>query len=242
MNRKPPQILKVRDLDGDERFKDIHPNLMTCPSLTVIVGAIKSSKSNLVINLFCNNDFYWDKKNNKSIFDTVRVLSTTLHMDNKMKIMNEHFDCDDHYQDSYIDDIIKSQGQFEKDDPNRPKYALVMDDILTPEFMKRTNKLCFFCTKMRHYIDLMVISTQSMNHVPSLIRAQIRDLLIGKQQNHKEVIKLQEQFGGLLGENGDKKFLELYNQVHKNQKYQFMYMKLSENPVQVFHNFDKQIF
>ena len=62
MDRKPPQILKVRDLEGDERFQDIHPNLMSCPSLTVIVGAIKSSKSNLIINLFCNNDFFWDKK------------------------------------------------------------------------------------------------------------------------------------------------------------------------------------
>jgi hypothetical protein len=25
--KKPPRIYKVKDLDGDERFKDIHPHL-----------------------------------------------------------------------------------------------------------------------------------------------------------------------------------------------------------------------
>lgn len=242
MNRKPPQILKVIDVDGDERFKDIHPNLPGMPSLCILVGSIKSGKSNLVVNFFLGKDFYWNKKEDKSIFDTVRVMSTTLHMDNKMKLMDEFYECDDHYEDKFIDDIIKSQGQFEKDDPNRPKYALVLDDILTPEFIKRSNKLSFFSSKMRHYIDFMLISTQSLNHIPPLIRAQVRDLIITKQQNHKEVIKLMEQFGGMLGDNGEKKFLELYNQVHNNKSYQVMYMKLSENPIQIFENFEKRIF
>ena len=88
----------------------------------------------------------------------------------------------------------------------------------------------------------MLISTQSLNHIPALIRAQVRDLIITKQQNHKEVIKLMEQFGGMLGDNGEKKFLELYNQVHKDKSYQIMYMKLSENPIQIFENFQKRIF
>lgn len=231
-----PQILKVKDLDGDERFTDLHPNLPRPPSCFVICGSIKSSKSNLIINCLCNPSFYKDK------FDIVRVLSTTLHMDNKMKILNKHFDCDDHYEDAFIQDIIHSQGMYDKDDPNKPRYCLVMDDIITPEFSKRNNSLAFFMTKMRHYIDMCIISVQSINHIPPLIRAQIRDLCIGKQQNFKEVIKLQEQFSGVLGENGDKKFIQLYNQVHKDKPYQFMYMKLSENPVQVFHNFDKRIY
>ena len=57
-------------------------------------------------------------------------------MDNKMKILNKHFDCDDHYEDRFIDEIVASQGEFEKDDPLRPKYCLVLDDILTTDFMK----------------------------------------------------------------------------------------------------------
>ena len=236
MDKSPPVIRKVKDLDGDERFPDLHPHLPKPPSCFIIVGAIKSSKSNLIINCLCNPHF------SKHRFHIVRVLSTTLHMDNKMKILNKHFDCDDHYDDKFIQDIIHSQGTYDKDDPNRPTYCLCLDDIITPEFTKRSNQLSFFMTKMRHYIDMCIISVQSINHIPPLIRAQTRDIAIGKQQNFKEVIKLQEQYGGLFGENGDKKFLELYNQVHKDKPYQFLYLKLSENPIHAYHNFTKRIF
>ena len=140
MERSVPTILKVKDFDGDERFKDIHPNLPQMPSLTLLIGSIKSGKSNLVINMLCNPQFYLNK------FDIVRVLSSTLHMDNKMKILAKHFDADDHYEDRFIDEIVASQGEFEKDDPLRPKYCLVLDDILTTDFMKRSNKLSFFAT------------------------------------------------------------------------------------------------
>ena len=39
--KKAPVILKVQDLEGDEKFKDIHPNLPQPPSLCLILGAIK---------------------------------------------------------------------------------------------------------------------------------------------------------------------------------------------------------
>ena len=237
MDRKAPEILVVKDVSGDERF-DIHPNLPEMPSLCLILGSIKSGKSNLIVNFFCNDEFYKDK------FDIVRLMSTTLHMDNKMKIMNDHFDCDDHYQDSYIDDIMKSQGGYEKDDPERPKYCLVLDDILSPEFCKKNNKLAYFTAKMRHFIDMMIISSQSLNNIPPIIRGQVRDLIITRQQNGKELEKISEQFGGLLGSetvDGTKKFSELYRQVH-SKPYQIMYIKASENPVWVFENFNKRIY
>tara|TARA_R110001592_G_scaffold59576_1_gene180764 strand:+ start:243 stop:941 length:699 start_codon:yes stop_codon:yes gene_type:complete len=228
-----PILLKVKDLDGNEKFKGLHPNLIPCPACVIIIGAIKSSKSNLIINFLCNPAFYKDK------FSIVRVLSTTLHMDNKMKILDKHFNCDDHYEDKFIDEIIESQGKYTKED--RPTYCLVMDDILTSDFIKRSNKLAFFTTKMRHYIDMMVISSQSINHIPALIRAQSTSVLVGRQQNHKEKIKIMEQYGGLLGENGDKKFLELYDLVH-SEPYQFMLIRVNENPVEVWKNFEVQIY
>mgnify|MGYP003631495190 FL=1 len=236
MDKTAPVLYKVKDLDGDERFQDLHVNLPRPPSCCVLVGSIKSGKSNTVINMLMREDMY------KNRFDVVRVLSATLHLDKKMMLLDKYFHCDDHYEDKYIDSIVKSQGQYQKDDPNRPKYCLVMDDILSPEFNKRNSALSLFMTKMRHYIDMCIISVQSINHIPPLIRAQTRDLIIAKQQNHKEVIKLMEQYGGLLGENGDKKFIQLYNQVHKDQMYQLMYLKLSENPIHIFKNFNERIF
>ena len=228
-----PKIYKVKDLAGDERFQGIHPNLPQCPSCCILVGAIKSSKSNLIINMLCSQEMYKDR------FDIVRVMSTTLHMDNKGKLLNKFFDCDDHYEDQFIDNIIQSQGQFSKED--RPTYCLVLDDCLTADFCKRNNKLAFFMTKMRHYIDMCIISVQSINHIPPLIRGQARDIIIARQNNYKEVVKLQEQFSGLLGENGDKKFMELYEYCHKTP-FQFMYIKGAENPAEVYYNFEEKIY
>ena len=229
---KPPKILKVKDLEGDEKFKDLHPNLPQPPSCCLLVGAIKASKSNLVVNFLMNPEFYKDQ------FDIVRVLSSTLHMDDKGKLLNKYFDADDHYEDKFIDDIIKSQGQYSKSE--RPTYCLVLDDIISDEFCKRNNKLAYFITKMRHYIDLCILSVQSVNHIPPLIRAQARDIIIARQNNHKEKIKLMEQFSGLLGENGDKKFMELYDYCHK-KPYHFMYIKGSESPAEVYFDFEEKI-
>jgi len=229
---KTPKLMKVKDLDGDEKFKGVHPNLPSLPSCCILVGAIKSSKSNLIINFLMSDQFYKDK------FDIVRVMSTTLHMDDKGKLMNKFFDADDHYEDKFIDDIIESQGKFSKAD--RPTYCLILDDCLNADFCKRNNKLAYFMTKMRHYIDMSIISVQSINHIPPLIRAQARDIIIARQNNHKEKIKLMEQFSGLLGEDGDKTFMRLYEYCHK-KPYQFMYIKGSENPAEVYFNFEEKI-
>jgi len=238
INQNGKHKIKSKKLIGELNCYDLtvdHPShTFYCSHNTK--NKISVSNSNTVINMLMREDMY------KNRFDVVRVLSATLHLDKKMMLLDKYFHCDDHYEDKYIDSIVKSQGQYQKDDPNRPKYCLVMDDILSPEFNKRNSALSLFMTKMRHYIDMCIISVQSINHIPPLIRAQTRDLIIAKQQNHKEVIKLMEQYGGLLGENGDKKFIQLYNQVHKDQMYQLMYLKLSENPIHIFKNFNERIF
>lgn len=230
--KKTPTIYRVKDLAGDERFPDLHPHLPSMPSCCIIVGAIKSAKSNLIVNMLMNPEMYKDR------FDKVRVLSTTLHMDDKGKLLDKYFDADDHYEDQFIDDIMTNQGQYSKAD--RPTYCLVLDDIISTEFCKRNNNLAFFITKMRHYIDMCILSVQSINHIPPLIRAQARDIIIGRQNNHKEVVKLQEQFSGLLGENGDNKFMELYKRCHQ-EPFHFMYIKGSENPAEVYYDFTEKI-
>lgn len=240
MEKSPPQIkksvpklLKVKDLDGDEKFKDLHENLPRPPNMILLLGAIKSSKSNCVLNFLCNKDFYAGR------FEIVRVLSSTLHQDNKGKMLDKHFDCDDHYDDKFIDDIIKEQGQYSKAD--KPTYCLVMDDILDQSFCKRNSKLAFFITKMRHYIDMCIISSQSINHISPLIRAQATDILVGRQNNMKERIKIKEQYAGLLGEDGDNVFDRLYEDVHSTP-YNFMYIRATTNPAIVFRNFEEQIY
>lgn len=228
--RAVPKVLKVKDPEPNEKFDDIHPNLPQMPSLCLIIGSVRSGKTNLLVNLFCNPDFYKDK------FDVVRFISTTLNTDNKGKILNKHFDCIDHYEDTMIEDIKKTQSQYEKED--RPTFALVMDDVLTKDF-KKTNQVSFFSTRFRHYIDFYIIAVQSFRAVSGMIRNNATDVIIHKQQNQKELEKIAEEYGDLVG--GQDNFIKLYEEAMKD-RYSFLYLKLSENPAQAFIRFEKQIY
>jgi len=230
-NKSAPKVLKVKDETPSDKFDDIHSNLPQMPSLTLIIGSVRSGKSNLLVNYFCNSEFYKDK------FDVVKFVSTTLHTDNKGKILSKHFDCMDHYEDDIIENIKESQGKF-KDKKDRPTYALVMDDVLTKDF-SRTNHVSFFSTRFRHYIDFYVIAVQSFRAVSGMIRNNATDVIICKQQNQKELEKIAEEYGDLVG--GHDKFMELYEEAHKD-RYSFLYLKLSENPAEAYVRHEYKIY
>ena len=231
MENSVPIIRQVKDVTESDKFNGIHENLPQMPSLCLIIGSVRSGKSNLLVNFFCNPDFYKDR------FDIVKIISTTLGSDTKGKILNEYFDCMDHYEDGVIEEIKKEQSKYEEK-KDRPTYALVLDDVLTKDFSKN-NAVSFFSTRFRHYIDFYVIATQTFRAVSGMIRNNATDVIIARQQNQKELEKIAEEYGSLVG--GDDNFIQLYNQVH-TEKYQMLYLKLSENPVQVFHNFTKRIY
>lgn len=228
--KSAPKIYKVKDVPENDKFNDIHPNLPSVPSLCLLIGSVRSGKSNLLVNFFCNEDFY------KGKFDTVRIISTTLNSDTKGKILNKHFDCQDHYTDSVIEDLKKEQGMYDKED--RPTFALVLDDVLTKDFSKN-NAVSFFSTRFRHYIDMYIIATQSFRAVSGMIRNNATDVIIARQQNEKELLKICEEYGSLVG--GDQNFLKLYKEIHCC-KYQLMYLKLSENPAHVYRNFEEKLY
>jgi len=213
MEKKAPTIFKVKDVQENDKFADIHTNLPQMSSLCLIIGSVRSGKSNLLVNFFCNPEFY------KGKFDTVKIVSTTLHSDTKGKILNKFFDCEDHYRDGLIDEIKKEQGSY--DNELRNTYALVLDDVLTKDFSKN-NAVSYFSTRFRHYIDFYVIATQSFRAVSGM-----------------ELEKIGEEYGDLVG--GPDNFITLYNQVH-TEPYQIMYLKLSENPAHVYKNFSERIY
>tara|TARA_R110000803_G_scaffold53462_4_gene109739 strand:+ start:1319 stop:2077 length:759 start_codon:yes stop_codon:yes gene_type:complete len=226
-----PKVLKVKDEEPNDKFSDIHPNLPSMPSLCLIIGSVRSGKSNLLVNYFCNPEFLKDK------FDVVKFVSTTLHTDNKGKILSKHFDCMDHYEDSIISGIMKSQSGYEEKS-DRPTYALVMDDVLTKDF-SRNNDVSFFSTRFRHYIDFYVIAVQSFRAVSGMIRNNATDVIICKQQNTKELMKIAEEYGDLVG--GQESFINLYNEAHK-ERYSFLYLKLSENPAEAYVRHEYKIY
>jgi hypothetical protein len=193
------------------------------------VGSVKQGKSNLVVNLLCNPDMYKDK------FDTVKIISNTLNSDPKGKLLNKFFDCEDHYDDQMITDIVESQKAYDEGD--RPTMAVVLDDILTKDF-KKTNQVSFLATKFRHYgIDLLAFTTQSFRAVSGLIRNNATDVIIMKQQNNKELEKIAEEFGDMF----PNIFMDLYKRAIDDAPYSFLYLDLQENPAKAFIRFETLI-
>jgi hypothetical protein len=170
------------------------------------------------------------------MFDTVRIISTTLHTDNKGKLLEKYFDCSDHYEDMMIEEIKQEQSMYERED--RPSYALVLDDVLTQDFSK-SNAVSFFSTRFRHYIDLYLIATQSFRSVSGMIRNNANSIFVCRQQNNKELMKIAEEYGPMVG--SEDNFIKLYKIIHK-EPYQIMYIDLQSNPARVLRNFEEVLW
>ena len=235
--KRGPKVYKVKDPEPSTRFEGIHENLPSLPSLLLIIGSVRSAKSNLICNLLMNPEMYKDR------FDIVKVISSTLHSCHKGKLLSKYFDATDTYDDSIIEDIKKSQSQYEATE--RPTFCLVLDDILTKDFSKN-NAVSFFSTRFRHYIDMYIIATQSFRAVSGLIRNNATDIIITKQQNQKELDKIIEEYGDMFPSSdgagdGQKNLMNMYKEAHK-ERYSFLYLKLSENPPHAFIRFEEQIY
>ena len=50
MEKKAPKIFKVKDVIENNKFKDIHNNIPQMPALVLIIGSVRSGKSNLLVN------------------------------------------------------------------------------------------------------------------------------------------------------------------------------------------------
>lgn len=227
--RPPPKVFKVRDPPNDHRYADIHPHLPQPPALLLIVGSVKQGKSNLLVNLLCQDEMYKDK------FDIVKIISNTLNADPKGKLLNKYFECEDHYNDDMITDIIESQKKY--DDDERPTIALVLDDILTKDF-KKTNAVSFLATNFRHHsIALLAFLTQSFRAVSGLIRNNATNVIIMKQQNMKELEKINEEFGDMF----PNIFMDLYKKAIEDAPYSFLHLNLQENPAEAYIRFETKI-
>ena len=235
--KKAPKVYKVKDPEPSTRFNDIHPNLPSMPSLLLIIGSVRSAKSNLICNLLMNPEMY------KDMFDIVKVISTTLHSCHKGKLLSKYFDATDIYDDNIIEEIKKSQSSYEATE--RPTFCLCLDDVLTKDFSKN-NAVSFFSTRFRHYIDMYIIATQSFRAVSGLIRNNATDIIITKQQNQKELSKIIEEYGSMFptsdgAGDGEKNLMKMYQEAHK-ERFSFLYLKLSENPPHAFIRFEEQIY
>ena len=93
---------------------------------------------------------------------------------------------------------------------------------------------------------MYIIATQSFRAVSGLIRNNATDIIITKQQNQKELLKIMEEYGSLFptsdgAGDGEKNLMAMYRVAHK-ERFSFLYLKLSENPPHCFVRFEDQLY
>ena len=231
MERPPPKVFKVKDPEQDEKYKSIHPHLPQLPALLLVVGSVKQGKSNLLVNICCNPEFGYN-----TALDSIKIISNTLNADPKGKLLNKYFDCEDHYSDEMITDIIESQNKL-KAQGETNMMGLFLDDVLTKDF-KKTNAVSFLATRFRHHdIGMLCFLTQSFRAVSGLIRNNATNIIIMKQQNQKEIEKLQEEYGDMF----PNIFMDLYNKAIGDAPYSFLYLDMQTNPATAYIRFETKI-
>ena len=225
---KKLKILKIVDPPNTKK-KALHPNLPQPPSLVLMIMPTKTGKSTIISNMLLNKDFY-----GQDFFDETIIISTTINNDQTSRFMKQAFNTYDYYSDDLIRDIVKNQSQYEKED--MPSLCLVCDDCLG----EKTTALNNLSSRYRHSsIDLFIVSSQLLKKVSPTIRANANWILCGRLTNEAELEKLSEEWSGMFG--GDKNFREMYKKATK-KKYDFMTLKLTENPAEIWINFNDKIY
>jgi hypothetical protein len=220
------KILKVKDLiEKDTRFDKLNPVLLKPPFLLVINGSVRSGKSNLIVNLIYNNNFY------KKIFDNIVYISPTVYIDNTL----QHLDDDDVLKfdnPEKLDDILKTVVESQNEDNHKKEHTLIIIDDCLP--LKRGSYLTYLATRYRHFRISLIITSQDYRSVPNIIRANASGYLIFKTSNKKEYKKLEDEFGSLF-----ENFEELY-EMCTNKLYSFMFINLRN--LNVYSDFEKLVY
>jgi hypothetical protein len=227
-----PIVLPVVDRDDIPKEKPIHPHLPKPPCLMLMCSPIRTGKSTILSNIFLNDNFY-----GQDYFDAVHVLSPTIYADDTSRYLLKFAHCHDGYSDSVIDEIVNYQKSF-KEKKDMPAVAICLDDCLGT--IRREAKINHLSSKFRHWgIKMLIISSQKFRHVSPVIRTNATAVIVGCPfPNAQELDKIFEEYGDQFGGYDN---IKLMYKICCPERYDFMFLNLSENPPLCYHNFTKLV-
>jgi hypothetical protein len=223
-----PVKIKVPEQD------DLNPILPPHAFLLGIIAPPRSGKTNLIMNLLLNPDFYYNKdKSPYSYFDEIFYLSPTQQFDKtccemlpKLENLIQITDPDELvFSDTILDKITQEQASLEKED--RKKLLVVMDDMVG--IIDKLPKLQQLSTKFRHYSMSIIIVSQSYRKIPSVIRNCFTAMIVFDLKNEKEFGKISDEFTGSIPDSDN-----LIKRI-VNKRYDFFYFNIERQ--QLYHNF-----
>ena len=235
MEKPLPIIQTIAPLKDAKKFKAVHPNLPQSPFVLGIFSPRQTGKSTLISFLLLH-----DTALGQDYYDKVYIFSPTIEQDDTSRFLLERFMCDTVYSDKKLQNIINKQKEFKKKD--MPHICVIIDDAIGDDSMKRNSLLTSFITKSRHWNADVILSLQSFKSCPKVSRINLTDVLIGypipSQAMKKDLIlEFADNFV-----NGEEEYTRLYHEATQKKRFNFMNMKLKENPVNVYRNFEEKIF
>lgn len=199
------------------------------PFLMLISSKTGSGKSVLISNLIFDIYYkYFDKVyfcssniNNGKIYDVAY---------SKIYIPEERLF--DNFNDQVMEFIVEDIKEDEDFDDSQ--YLLIIDDLPT-ELNKRTSKVVKQFLKHRHLHLSIIITTQKLNLLNLSIRNNATHLISYKTSNKDERKSM-----ATMTELDEYEFYKYLDEATK-EKYNFLFVDLTDNPTQFYHNFSMKL-
>lgn len=221
-----------------EKPHDLNEVLPPHAFLLAVVAPPRAGKSNLIINLICNSEFYRGNKKDH-YFDDIFYCSPTQNFDkttmNALKMLDNVVQIDDLDQLYHLDIVLRqlmAEQAAEEDLSKRKKILFLMDDCVG--IMQKNPEIALLSTKYRHYGISMIVVSQSFRKLPLLIRNCATGLIVFNLANGREVEKVYEEHGS-----GFPNWYDMY-EISTEKKYNFIYMDIERQ--KVYHNFSELLY
>ena len=218
---------------------DLNPILPPHAFNIGIIAPPRSGKSNLIMNLLLNPDFYYNKKKHPySYFHEIYYLSPTQTFDFTTKTMLPKLDNliqisnpdELANADILIEQLQKEQADAEEED--RKKILVIFDDMVG--IIEKLPKLVQLSTKFRHYSMSIITVSQSYRRIPSTMRNCWTAIIVFDLKNSKEFEKIHDEFTGSIPDS------EALIQKIVKKRYDFFYFNIERQ--QMYHNFEKLVW
>ena len=231
---RPVKPVPIKDTDI------YHPHLPSIKrnsgSLILLVGTTNSGKTTLINNLLLNSNFWGRRKGSvMGAFENVYLFSPSLYLDDSTRFLVENFDCKTDYNeiDKTINGIREAQLSLPKE--KRPRLMMVLDDGVG--LIERNSNVNFLATRYRHFNLNMIMSVQSFRACSPVMRVNANYvILMNGIVNMKELEKIGEEYNDIF-----KGTLLYCYKKYAPKKYDFISMKLRENPPKMYRGFSEEI-
>ena len=230
------EVLEVKPLQ-QQNLVDFHPNLpdINTGACVLDCAPTKSGKTTRISNLMLNPNFYAGK------FDMVYIYSSTLYAgDITGRFLLDQFEetIFNEYSDKHLKSIL--DHQLSVPTSQRPRIAIIFDDFLSFPNLTPKSLLFRISASYRHHgVKLLYYSSQLFRAVPPIVRQNIQYVILGKNANSREVMKMYEEIGMRYGSYRD--FVRLL-QMATEGKYNSLYLDLMGTPPRALKNFNQLIF